>query len=402
MSEWDDFDPEQKRRAMLDDPEKAERLIAADRRLIAAMNKNPIDIEGLRGALTDDASPDRIIINGMPALHVAIHKHDINALDLLLRHAARTDDWDIEGATAMDEAYRKRFQEGIKLLKLFNAEPRIYGEPGHEKADEVYAPSYELRMNKLLFNMIRFGTAKQVAQAIELGANVNVPPPNPSQPFWPPLHVAVAQCELDKVKVLVEAGADVFARSSKGQEVCDVQWETPGVKLLSPEWDQIYDYLHNKGYNNLFVKHPREFNLDDLRLPMPEAEERRGFGGKGDIIRPRTVMHHLVATGHSDLVFEILQRNPDERLTAQDFLNRSDRDRKTLLEACVDAGLGPKIFTSDIWQDRLEEMMSLRPIVEKSLYLRNRVDFNKASADVRARRLQELKKKAPKIQLKRN
>ncbi|TAL30329.1 MAG: hypothetical protein EPN97_12975 [Alphaproteobacteria bacterium] len=399
MSEWDDFDPEQKRRAMLDDPEKAERLIAADRRLIAAMLKNPIDVEGLRTALTDDACPDRIIINGMPALHVAIHKHDIKALDLLLRHAARTDDWDIEGATAMDEAYRKRFHEGIKLLKLFNAEPRIYGEPGHDKPDEVYAPSYEMRMNQLLFKMIRFGTAKQVSQAIELGGNVNMKAPE-GQPFWPPLHVAVAQCELDKVKVLIEAGADIFARSSRGQEVCDVQWETPGVKFLSPEWDQIYDYLHDKGYANLFVKHPRDFTLNDLRQPLPESEPKKDM--RGEVIYPRTVMHHLVATNHADVVFDVLARNPQEHLTAQDFLTRSTRDRKTLLEACGDAGLLPKLFTSDIWQDRLEEMMSLRPHLEKSLSLRYKVDFNKASADVRARRLQELKKKAPKLQLKRN
>src|SRR3954463_12678997 len=113
MSEWDEFDPEQKRRRQLEDPLQAERLIAADKRLIAAMNRMPIDLEGLRTALKDDACPDRIVINGMPALHVAIHKRDVKALDLLLRHAARTDDWDIEGATAMDEAYRKRFHDGI-------------------------------------------------------------------------------------------------------------------------------------------------------------------------------------------------------------------------------------------------------------------------------------------------
>jgi ankyrin repeat protein len=401
MSEWDDFDPEQKRRVMLDDPEKADQLIAADRRLIAAMNKNPIDIEGLRSALTDDACPDRIIINGLPALHVAIHKHDIKALDLLLRHAARTDDWDIEGATAMDEAYRKRFHEGIKLLKLFNAEPRIYGEPGHDKADDVYAPSYEMRMNQLLLKMIRFGTAKQVAQAIELGADVNMRPTT-GQAFWPPLHVAVAQCELDKVKVLVEAGADLFAHSSRGQEVCDVQWETPGAKLLSTEWDEIFDYLKESGYNNLFLKHPRDFTLNDLRQTLPLSEDRRGSGNKSEIIRPRTMLHHLVVTGHEDIVFNVLERNPNDHLTAQDFLTRSDRDRKTLLEACGDAGLLAKIFSSDIWQDRLEEMMSLRPHVEKTLYMRNKVDFNKAAVDVRARRLQELKRKAPKIQLKRN
>lgn len=399
MSEWDDFDPEQKRRAMLDDPEKAERLIAADRRLIAAMNRNPIDLEGLRNALTDEACPDRIVINGMPALHVAIHKQDIKALDLLLRHAARTDDWDIEGATVMDEAYRKRFQEGIKLLKLFNAEPRIYGEPGHEKAEEVYAPSYEMRMNQLLFKMIRFGTAKQVAQAIELGANVNMTPA-PGQPFWPPLHVAVAQCELDKVKVLLDAGADVFARSSNGQEVCDVQWETPGVKFLSAEWDQVYDCLHERGYTNLFVKHPRDFTLNDLRQPLPQPEPKRDM--RGEIIQPRTVMHHLVATGHADVIFDALARHPEDQLTATDFLTRSTRDRKTLLEAFGDAGLLPKIFTSEIWQDRLEEMMSLRPQLEKTLSLRYKVDFNKASADVRECRLRELKKKAPRLQLKRN
>jgi hypothetical protein len=397
MSEWDEFDPEQKRNSLLKDPVQAERLIAADKRLIAAMNKMPIDLNGLRDALTDDACPDRIVINGLPALHVAIHKRDIKALDLLLRHAARTGDWDVEGATAMDEAYRKRFHEGIKLLKLSNAEPRIYGEPGHDKPEEVFAPSYETRMTGLLFKMIRHGTPQQVRQAIELGGNVN--PPRPEGPWWPPLHVAVSQCDPAKVNILLNAGADIFARTSKGQEVVDVLWDAPGTKLLGPEWMQMFDDLRDAGYQNLFVKHPSEFTLNDLRQPLPQEPERRGPAREP--VPPPSLLHHLVRNGHADFVFEVLKRDPKDQLTARELLTRCEKHRETLLEAFANAGSLPRIFSSETWQDRLEEMLSLRPAVDKSLYMRNRVDFNKASADVRERRLQELKRKAPKLQLKR-
>ena len=398
MSEWDEFDPEQKRRKLLEDPAQAERLIAADKRLIAAMNKMPIDLDGLKKALTDDACPDRVIINGLPALHVAIHKHDIKALDLLLRHAARTDDWDIDGATVMDEAYRKRFPEGIKLLKLFHAETRIYGEPGRDKPEEVFAPSYEMRMTELLCKMIRYGTAQQARQAIDLGANVN--PPKPDGPWWPPLHIAVSQCDPEKVKVLVEAGADVFAHTSKGQEVIDVLWDAPPAKLLGRGWLETFDYLHQKGYHNLFVKHPFEFTLEDLRQPLPTVVALRG--PQKERVQPSSYMHHLVRTGHGEVVFDALKRNPQDRLTAKDFLTRSEQERETFLEACGTAGLLPRVFSSEVWQGRLEEMMTLRPAVEKSLFLKHKVDFNKAAADVRECRLQELKRKAPKLQLKRN
>jgi ankyrin repeat protein len=389
MSEWDEFDPEQQRREMLKDPVKADRLIAADKRLIAAMNKMPVDLEALKESLTAEACPDRIIINGMPALHVAIHKHDIKALDLLLRHAARTDDWDIEGATALDEAYRKRFHDGIKMLKLFSAEPRLVRRPDDEEPEAVYAPSYEMRMNTLLVNMIRRGTALQVKQAIELGANVNMSPPG-NQNFWPPLHIAIAQCEPDKVKVLVEAGADIFARSSLGQEVVDELWHAPVAKLLGPEWSEIFDYLHEKGYSNFFVKHPSQFTLNDLRQQLPTGDKKAP-----------TLLHHLIHAGQAEFVFNVLQKNPDDRLTAADFLKKSEQHRQTLLETCAGQGLLPKIFTADIWQGRLEEMLSLRNHVDNSFSLRGKVDFNKASSDVRACRLRELKVKAPKLQLKR-
>lgn len=387
MSEWDELDPEQKRRRMLNDPVQAARLIAADRALIAAMKCNPVDLSALTAALKNDACPDRVVINGMPALHVAIHKRDIKALDLLLRHAARTDDWDVEGATVMDEAYRKRFHEGIKLLKLFNAETRVYRAPGEDAPEEVYAPSYEMRMNSLLLNMIRRGTPAQVQLALDLGANVHVRQEGLS--FTPPLHAAIAQCEPDKVKLLLDAGADVFARAGRGEDAVDMLWQAPAEKLLSAEWYAIFDRLYQHGYNNLFVRDPKQFTLDDLRQPLPN----------GDRDAP-TLLQHLVHSGHAAVVFDILKKNPQDHLTAADFARENKKLRKTLLETCAEKGLLQNIFTVDIWQGRLEEMLSLRPLVENSYLMRNKVDFNKAAADVRARRLQDLKVKAPKLQLK--
>jgi hypothetical protein len=161
---------------------------------------------------------------------------------------------------------------------------------------------------------------------------------------------------------------------------------------------RTFDELRAGGYQTLFSKHPADFTLADLRQPLPEEATRRGPAR--ELVPPPTLLHHLVANGKTDFVFDVLKRNPNDRLTAQDMLTRSEKDRETLLEAFSRASVLPRIFTSEIWQDRLEEMLSLKQHVDKSLRMRNAVDFNKAAADVRACRLQELKRKAPKLQLK--
>jgi ankyrin repeat protein len=388
MSDWDeDLEPEEKRRRQWQDPETADRLIAADGLLIAALKKNPVDIDGLRAALAAEACPDRIVVNGLPALHVAIHKQDLAVLDLLLRHGARTDDIDAQGAVALDEAYRRRFREGIDLLRRFGAETRqVGGEP--PDLDDIYAPSYQSRVNGFLFEMVRKGTARQVGQALALGADPNAEDTHARVNF-PPLHLAVARCDMEKVEKLLAAGADIFARNGYGEEVADMIWYAPREKLFTPEWFALFDGLYERGYNNLFVKHPADLTLDDLRRPVPG-------GGTNDA----SLLHYLVHMGHADFVFGVLEKNPAERLTAADLLKKSRYHVETLLEAFNAHNLLPRLFSADLWQDRLDEMLTLRPLVEKNILMRGRLDFNKAAAEITARRLKDASRAAPRLQPK--
>jgi hypothetical protein len=386
MSQWEDLDPDQKRRRMLDDPAQAPLLVAADKRLIAAMMQDPIDLKSLSAALRDHANPDRIVVNGFPALHVAVHRRDIQALSLLLDHGVSVNDWDAEGATALDEAHRKRFTEGVKKLKQFSAETRLVIASGEDQPDPVEAASYQIRMNKRLLKMIERGEAEQVQQAIDLGADVNM---QDGYSFRPPLHTAALQCDAEKVKIILDAGADVFRRTKTGEDVLDILWQATPRRLFGPEWQQVYDVLTERGYNNLFARHPSQMTLSDLRQSFPDGQKD-----------PPTLLHYLVRGGHADVVFDALKRNPDDRLTAADMLTKSTRYRKTLLDAFAETGRLADVFTADVWQDRLEEMLSLQPHAEKAFSAARKVDFSRAAADVRARRLQNLKLKAPKLKLK--
>lgn len=387
MSEWDDHDPLRKRQQLLQDPAAAGRLIAAERVLIAACNKNPIDLAALQRALRDEASPDRIVVNGFPALHVAIHKRDIRAMELLLRFGARTDDVNSDACNALDEAYRKNFKEGIKLLKREGAELYKLGEE-HSRIDDLYAPSYQSRANAHLFHMLQRGTAQQVRQALDLGADPNAEDANLA-PSYTPVQIAASWVDIEKVKCLVERGADVTRLSSHGRDIIDVLW-TAGKKALTDPWVEIFDYVHEKGYSNLFVRHPSQLTFDDLLEPVLTSGKQHP-----------TRLHYLVAHGHIDKVFGIIERSEGKRLSAADLLRRDPYyNNETLLRALSSQNQLTRIFTAAVWQGRVEEMMSLRPEVERDFTMKKQVDFDKARAEVMGQRLRDLKSRAANLKPK--
>lgn len=388
MSAWDDLEPQEKRNRLLQDPAEAARIIAADRRLVAAMQRNPIDLDALRRALEDDASPDRPVINGMPPLHVAIHRGDLKALETLLLFSASTDDVDPEGANALDEACRRNFPAAVKLLRQFGAETRLAG--AAEDRDDSYAPSYQARANAFLFQMVRKGTAEQVRQALDLGADVNATEPY-ANPSFPPLHHAAALCDVGKVKILLDAGADVFARSSRGHEAVDTMWQARGENLFGEKWLRIHGMLREAGYGNLFDKPPAKLTAADLHDRVFLS------GGRDD----PTLLAHLILNGRIDYVLELLARAPKGALRAEDLLkpHGTGLSKLTLLDAIGRAGKLSQVFTAAVWQGRLEEMMSLRPAVEANLSWKKQVDFDKARAEVLACRLKDLKNRAPKLNL---
>lgn len=388
MSEWDDLEPHEKRARLLQDPAEAKRLIAADARLVAVMKQEPVDIEELRAALKDDASADRPVVAGLPPLHVAIHRGDLKALETLLLFSASTDDVDPDGANALDVAIRSRNDAAVKMLKQYGAETRQVGLAPEETVD-IYAPSYQSRVNQFLFNMVRKGTAEQVEQALALGADPNATEPY-ATPSFPPLQHAATLCDVEKVKTLLDAGADVFGRSSAGHEAVDTMWQARPENLLGENWFRIHDMLREAGYNNLFDRHPAKLGAADLRQPVYLSQ-------KGN----PTLFAHLVNNGKIDEVLDILRRDPKGHLHASDLLEKrgSDFGRAPLIDAIGRAGKLSEIFTSAVWQGRLEEMMSLRDVVEKNTLWKDQVDFEKARSDVLAYRLKDLKNRAPKLKL---
>jgi len=396
MSEWDDLDPHEKRAKRMYDPAAAGRMAAANVQLVAALRQSPIDLPRLHKALQDDANPDCLVINGFPALHVALHRRDAKAVDLLLRYAANTNDVNGEGYNALDEAHRVQFQPGIKALKQNGAELRVLGaHDGDETAEDVrtdiFAPSYQSRVNALLFKAVATGTAAQVQQALALGADANAKDVR-YNPVYTPLHHAAAWVDAEKVKLLLDAGADINAKSSHGHDVIDMLW-TAGIKVFDDEWLQMYQNLQDRGYTNMFLKQPDELTLDDLLEPV-------WLSGKD---RP-TKLHYLVAIGKGDVALDIAERsagaqNP-RRLTAADLQRVEPGYRNdTLLHAFASEKKLSRVFTAAVWQGRLEEMLSLQPAVEADFDAKGQVDFDKARADVLSHRLKDMKARAPKLKL---
>lgn len=389
MSEWDELEPHEKRYKLAQDPVDAVRIIAADRQMIAALLSHPIDLKNLRDALKNDANPDRHIINGFPALHVAIEKHDIKALEILLRYSARTDDIDATGAVALDVAHRRHFKEAVKLLELHGAETRLAKGEEPDLSD-IYAPNYQRRINNLLNEMVRKGTAEQVQQMIDLGAEVNHIDPH-SNPGFPMLHHAACLCDVEKVKILLANGADPLQKSSRGHDVTDTMWQARIENLYSEKWLQIHDLVREAGYTNLFDHHPLKLDANDLRRNVV-------ISGKGD----PTLMQYLVDNNKADIVLDILARESSEPLTAQELTQRQSAPgmmRSTLLESFGRAGKLSRIFTAAVWQGRVDEMLSLRTAVEKNPLFKPQVDFDTAYNDVMAQRLKILRAKAPKLKL---
>lgn len=389
MSEWDELEPHEKRYKLAQDPAAAARIVAADKKMIAALLSHPIDLKNLRDALKDDANPDRHIINGFPALHVAIEKHDIKALEILLRYSASTDDIDAEGQVALDVAHRRHFKEAVKLLELHGAETRLAKGQEPDLSD-MYAPNYQRRINNLLTEMVRKGTPEQVQQMIDLGAQVNHIDPH-SNPGFPALHHAACLCDVEKVKILLANGADPLQKSTRGHDVTDTMWQARVENLYSGKWLEIHDLVRKAGYTNLFDRHPLQLDANDLRQKVV-------ISGKED----PTLMQYLVDNKQADRVLEILARDASAPLTAQELTQRQTAPgmmRSTLLESFGREGKLSRIFTAAVWQGRVDEMLSLRGAVEKNPMFKPQVDFDAAYHDVMAQRLKILRQKAPKLKL---
>lgn len=364
------------------DVNRAARQIEADNRFIAAMSAPVIDRAKVEAALDAGANPDRMLKGGVPALHMAIQRKDADLVALLIKYDAELADVDADGATALDTAYRVRFPAGIRQLTDAGAPFRQIGaDPRYFLPDDEN--NYQKRVDAALLNAVRKGTADDMKRALDLGADVNALENAQGRARYCALHLAIARCDVDKVDVLLKAGADVQAVSGRGETSLDMLWWGGAKDLLGPAWQEIYKKLDERGASTLFSRRPEELTITDLRATVPI-----GLDGK------TTALHFLVRMGKIDFVMDVIARSKTG-LTRIDLMKRSDYyGGETLLDAFVSSRKLSSLFTAAVWRDRLNEMMGLRDQIENNPRAKPQVDFEAAARDIRRYQQEQLRRTA--------
>ncbi len=367
--------------ATVADPEKAAKQVDADNRLIDALAQNIVDVRKVEAALLDGANPDRIIREGYPAIHIAVRRQNLPLLQVLIQYDANLDDVDAEGNSVLDAAYQERFGAGVRVLTEAGAKLRLTGLEAHDMIPEE-GENYQLRIDEVMFRALRGGTAADVKNALALGADPNAEEYH-AHPAYCALHLAVARCDLEKVTLLLDAGARVEATSGRGETSLDMLWWAGSRELFTDDWHKIFKMLEDRGARTLFSRHPDELTLDDLRRTVP-------IGLDGET----TALHFLVRLGKMDFVMDVIKRDGGG-LTLEDLSKRSSYYKEeTLLDAFVGSRRLSDIFTAHVWQGRLEEMLSLQPKINDDPKARWQVDFDVAKQDVLRYRRRELQKSA--------
>ena len=165
---------------------------AADARLIQAVKSG--DAQAVRAALSQGVDVNAPQGDGTTALHWAARLNDVAVADLLLRSGARAGAANDNGATPLHLACLNRSAALVDRLLAAGADPN------------AAMPNGET----VLMTCARAGSAAAVKSLLVRGANVNVAEKSHGQTalMW-----AVAQGHPDVAKTLVEARADVRARS---------------------------------------------------------------------------------------------------------------------------------------------------------------------------------------------
>jgi ankyrin repeat protein len=165
---------------------------ANDPRLIQAVKAR--DIAAVRALLKARVDVNTRQGDGATALHWAVHYDELEIAELLLRAGARVNTANDLGVSPLYLACTNR--NAAMVDKLLNAE----GDPNAKL----------LNGETVLMNCARTGNAAAVKALIATGANVNAKEPEHDQTalMW-----AAAEKHPDVVRLLLEAGADIRARS---------------------------------------------------------------------------------------------------------------------------------------------------------------------------------------------
>jgi ankyrin repeat protein len=165
---------------------------AADVRLIAAVRgRDAVAVRALLKERLDVNAPQG---DGATALHWAAHVDDLTIADLLIRAGARANVANDNGFTPLHLACTNRSGAMVERLLSAGADPN----------------AASLNGETVLMTCARAGDARSVKALLVKGARVNVKEAAHDQT---PLMWAAAERHPDVTRLLIEAGADINARS---------------------------------------------------------------------------------------------------------------------------------------------------------------------------------------------
>jgi ankyrin repeat protein len=164
----------------------------ADPRLVKAVRNK--DIAAVREVLKQRVDVNAPAGNGATALHWAAHVNDLDIANLLIRAGARANVAEDTGFTPLHVACTNRAAGMVERLLSAGADPN----------------AASLNGETVLMTCARSGEPRSVKALLVKGARVNVKENAHDQT---PLMWAVAQRHPDVTELLIEAGADINARS---------------------------------------------------------------------------------------------------------------------------------------------------------------------------------------------
>jgi uncharacterized protein len=168
---------------------------AADVGLIDAVKAG--DREAVRSLLRQHTDVNKPLPDGATALHWAVHRDDLQTVDLLIAGGAKVNAVDEYGVTPVSLACTNGNAAMVEKLLTVGADPNVSMLSGETP----------------LMTCAGAGSVKAVTLLLAEGADVNAKDARAQQTalMW-----AVAEKHPDVAKVLIEHGADVRARSRRG------------------------------------------------------------------------------------------------------------------------------------------------------------------------------------------
>ena len=262
---------------------------ADDRQLIEAVKRR--DVAAVRELLT----PRRPAVDvnaaagdGATALHWAAHRDDLTIADLLIRAGARASAANDVGATPLHLACTNRSAAMVERLLAAHADPN----------------ATLLNGETVLMTCARAGSAAAVKALLQHGADANAAEREHRQTalMW-----AVAQQHPDVVGLLIDAHADVRARSLiYPQTVVDEQTQRAGREELN--------YTVQRGGATPLLFASRAGDLESARLLL-------AAGADANDAQPDGVSALVLAahSGHGDVAALLLDRGADPNAIAAGY-----------------------------------------------------------------------------------